>query len=822
MQRGKNDERTCDALTATQREMISNPPSQCLGRDTTNGSDKIQLSENFVELQSKCSHRLCGAAGASPSRKTQPKIASRFVVQKRIAGFVIALCLTTATNSVSFAQAAAKAVTATDPASGLAFREGGRRILIGKEGGIFFVAAQQVVRNEVGLDNASSIKVHSLIEQYCQELDAMRARGGPLDRREMENLRDLSPEEREKRLFERVKTIEATVGKADETFIPQIKAVFTPEQLERLHQIARQVYGSESLIYEQGLVKSLELTADQVKQIGEINHENSMPEQMMMRTGVSFAKYQQSLNERDKKARAILTKAQQDKLAMLEGKPFDLTKLISRGPRRTFGWFGPGASIVRLAGNNAVQKELGLSEDDGKKIHEISGAFFVTRRESGAWTGMRTRLADGRNVSFSEPTPPDWDFGQWNAAIAKHLPELKQALTADQFSRLQQIHFQTIGTAAYFDPEVVAALGITQEQQARIEAITEDYNAQRLALLEASRPRPPGPGLDDPVGAGGILEKVAGLVGEHDAKVDAVLTKAQLDQFAAMKGKPFDLSEVRTLDLSRPRPMLPPLGPDGQPMAGPGGGPLPGGIGASGRRIVTMFNQGNTGGGDGIFSLLIIPGVQTDLGLNQEVIAKVLGIREQFSRSWIQAGGGFRMRLIQRNSGSLVNYQEAAMPPFGILRFPGQTADARQQELAKMTELWSSKTAEFLPQLKAVVTPDQFQRLQQIYWQSLQSAALGEAEVIEALAIAGEQKQQIEAVLNEFRELKNKLFQPVPQADGDADPREVLAKLETEQNGKVMALLTKDQLEKFATLKGKEFDTKQLKNVDRPIRRPPQ
>ena len=240
MQRGKNDERTCDALTATQRELISNPPSQCLGRDTTNGNDKIKLSENFVELQSKCSHRLCSAAGASPSRKTQPKIASRFVVQKRIAGIVIALCLTTATNSVSFAQEAAKPVTATEPASGLAFREGGRRILIGKEGGIFFVAAQQVVRNEVGLDNANSIKVHSLIEQYCHELDTMRGRGGPLDSQEMQNLRDLTPEEREKRLFERVKTIEATVGKASSTLASMGIYVFnTKFLLNRLEEDAQ-------------------------------------------------------------------------------------------------------------------------------------------------------------------------------------------------------------------------------------------------------------------------------------------------------------------------------------------------------------------------------------------------------------------------------------------------------------------------------------------------------------------------------------------------------------------------------------------------------
>ena len=737
--------------------------------------------------------------------------------RRLVAGFVVALVWMIADGSALFAQEAAKPGTATEPASGLAYREGGRQILIGKEGGIFFVAAQQAVRNEVGLDNASSIKVHSLIEQYCHELDANRnSQGGRLDRQEIEKLRGMSPEEREKRFIERI----APIKKADETFIPQIIAVFTPEQLERLHQIARQVYGSEALIHDRDLLKSLELTADQVKQIGAINIEYLMPEQLMKRTGVSFAKYQQSLQERDQKARAILTKEQQDKLTTLEGKPFDLTKLTSRGPRRTFGWFGAGGSMVQLAINHAVQKELGLSDEVTKRIEAVWNGFFAARGVSGgllgSWQGTHVRLADGRTVSFNEPTPPDWDFGQWNIVIARYLPELKQVLTADQFSRLKQIHFQAIGTAAYFEPEVIEALRITQEQQVKIEAITEDFQVKRLALLEASRPRP---NAEDLAAPDGVREKVAGLVSEYESKIDEVLTKAQLDQFAAMKGKPIDLNEVRTLDLTSPRHMRPQLGPDGQPIVGPGGG-QPGGIAPSGRRIAGMINQGNTGGGDGIFSLLIIPEVQADLGLNQEVIAKVLEIRQQFGKSWVQAGGGFRIRLIRSNSGGMVTYQEAAMPPFGIMPFPGQTAEGRQQELAKMTELWNTKTAEFLPQLKATISLEQYQRLQQIYWQAIESSAIAEAEVIEALGIAGEQKQHIEAVLNHYRELKNAQLQPTPQPVGNADPREVLAKLTTEQNEKVMALLTKDQLKKFATLKGKEFDTKQLMNVERLFRRP--
>ena len=52
---------------------------------------------------------------------------------------------------------------------------------------------------------------------------------------------------------------------------------------------------------------------------------------------------------------------------------------------------------------------------------------------------------------------------------------------------------------------------------------------------------------------------------ERDAKINEVLTKAQLDQFATLKGKEFDVAQLRR-------------GP-----GGPGGGPGGGGGGAGAR-----------------------------------------------------------------------------------------------------------------------------------------------------------------------------------------------------------------------------------------------
>ena len=97
---------------------------------------------------------------------------------------------------------------------------------------------------------------------------------------------------------------------------------------------------------------------------------------------------------------------------------------------------------------------------------------------------------------------------------------------------------------------------ITKEQTDKITAISDDYGAKARELFQ-------------PGGGGGGFEKMVELNKERDAKINEVLTKAQLDTFAKLKGKEFDVAQLR----GGP-------GRGGPGGGGPGGG---GGGGAGGR-----------------------------------------------------------------------------------------------------------------------------------------------------------------------------------------------------------------------------------------------
>ena len=124
----------------------------------------------------------------------------------------------------------------------------------------------------------------------------------------------------------------------------------------------------------------------------------------------------------------------------------------------------------------------------------------------------------------------------FKAAIDQYLVELKEVLSAEQFTRLCQINYQVAGTSAFEEVDVIEALMITIEQQESIRSIANGYNAKRQELL--------GDGGGNPGQNPGLRGKLADLNKEQDMKINGVLTKAQLEQFAAMKGNDFDISQL--------------------------------------------------------------------------------------------------------------------------------------------------------------------------------------------------------------------------------------------------------------------------------------
>jgi serine/threonine protein kinase len=103
--------------------------------------------------------------------------------------------------------------------------------------------------------------------------------------------------------------------------------------------------------------------------------------------------------------------------------------------------------------------------------------------------------------------------------------EIEDILTPAQRSRLGQIALQSEGAAAFREPEVLAALGLTPGQRDRIRAIEEEALFARLRTAgQAANAEP-----EDPP-----IEKV----NRTDGRILAVLTEEQARRWSGMIGEP--------------------------------------------------------------------------------------------------------------------------------------------------------------------------------------------------------------------------------------------------------------------------------------------
>jgi hypothetical protein len=164
--------------------------------------------------------------------------------------------------------------------------------------------------------------------------------------------------------------------------------------------------------------------------------------------------------------------------------------------------------------------------------------------------------------------PPDQRIPRQAELARSEQAELAEILFASQLKRLEQIALQIRGSRVFENPEVIAALKLTPEQQSKLRQIEQEEFAGRFGL--GRRPVPDGPGgrgrgsPDDPFrrpgGEGGFPERAGGEGGrgrgprgpegfrgpEFDRihkqvmeKMLAVLTPEQLKTWNQLIGEPF-------------------------------------------------------------------------------------------------------------------------------------------------------------------------------------------------------------------------------------------------------------------------------------------
>ena len=223
--------------------------------------------------------------------------------------------------------------------------------------------------------------------------------------------------------------------------------------------------------------------------------------------------------------------------------------------------FGGPQSALSLSNNAAVQKDASITEEQAGKLKALNDEAQAEIRE--AMSG----LGSFRDLSEEERTTRMTEMSAKRAEINKKFKaKLSDILETKQIERLDQIALQASGTQVYADPDVIASLKLSEKQQEKIKEINRTASEKRREMFGR-----PGEG-----GAGGgdfqeRMAKMNELTAQQSKDLEAVLTADQKAQFAKMKGKEFDVAQLRQ-----------------------GGGRRPGGEGQRG----DGQRGGNRGGGD--------------------------------------------------------------------------------------------------------------------------------------------------------------------------------------------------------------------------------
>ena len=391
-------------------------------------------------------------------------------------------------------------------------------------GGICFVAASPDVQKELELDDATAVKVRSIsLDFRMRRLEPSIALiRGNRDLNSTSNLtRDEVKQKRRELLDKYNEDMKKVDDKIYEEVIPQLRAALTEQQRVRLQQIAWQAYGSHDMAIDPELTKAMELKPDQVEKIAAINNEYLKKVAELHRERAFMVKHLELDKERDAKAvgtsdhratgEICKTRRQSIQSFPCFALPpaWQTTAVKLPIPSTVAGIFRTtgNVGIFKVAEHPAVQKELGISPDVAEKINDIKDQFAAVWQDAGGAVRQGFTMRNGTRQNIQDPVMPPLMMRSrgnspeerekaiakmvqvWHATTAQFQPKLKDVLTPEQYTRLRQINWQTMGSAAFFEHDVIQALTITQEQQDKIAAIDTEYRPQiqRLQMPQGSR-----------------------------------------------------------------------------------------------------------------------------------------------------------------------------------------------------------------------------------------------------------------------------------------------------------------------------------------------
>lgn len=215
-----------------------------------------------------------------------------------------------------------------------------------------------------------------------------------------------------------------------------------------------------------------------------------------------------------------------------------------KGGPQVVGWKVDDDLVrVQLLARETVQRDLGMSAEQLKVVQDF--AKLVNDRTRGMPAKFREIFPAPRRYPPEEYETRMRKYQAWveevNAKDKQSRAEILAMLTPSQSARLEQIRLQAAIPGALARPDIIKALDISEEQGAKIRALSDEMAEKVLAR------RPDLRGLDAQACRERILafDKESGEVQAETAKrVLDVLAAEQRTKFEKLQGKKIDLTQL--------------------------------------------------------------------------------------------------------------------------------------------------------------------------------------------------------------------------------------------------------------------------------------
>jgi hypothetical protein len=541
----------------------------------------------------------------------------------------------------------------------------------------------------------------------------------------------------------------------------KVKEILSPDQLARAEQLVLQRLGPPALNGSE-VAQKLGLSDAQKEQVRSI-----------IQTAA------------EKTAALGFRGPQEERAKIASDRDAELLKLLSADQKKTWeASLGTPFEVLadRTAGGTGFRRAQPSSNSPSTAAPGSSGR--LASRASGNSLGLLEEVCREHVQTELKLTPeqiqkvndlvengPRADFSEFFARLREATPEqqasireemyakreasrktldskVKEILSPDQLGRAEQLVLQRLGPPALNRSEVAQKLGLSEEQKKQVASIIQTAAEKNAAL-----------------GFRGPQEERAKITADRDAELLKLLSADQRKNWTASLGSPLEPMAERGGQRAAPAPAI------ADPAA-----PAPA---VAGRRAAPRFFPER----GGLLDEVRREHVQTELKLTAEQIQKVADLVENGPRADLRDLLG-RMR-------------DAT---------PEQVTAIRDEARAKMDEARKAQDVK----VKAILSPEQLSRAEQLVLQDLGVLALNRGEVAQKVGLSKEQQNRVAAIIQTADEKMREL--------GFRGSREERAKITSDRDSELLETLTEEQAKTWKDSLGPPREVQPRQAAPAPLR----